>query len=77
MILLIIMLIKIIIISISIGAKLPNHRSGWGVSISSDLEICLYVLELIHMAAGGEGVKVLIHMLKITAAKGVPPIGGK
>jgi hypothetical protein len=29
------------------------------------------------VTAGGEGVKVLVHMLKITAAKGIPPIGGK
>ena len=54
---------------ISIDTKLPNHRSGWGVSIRSDLEMCLDVLELIRAAAGGGGMKVLVHMLKITAAK--------
>jgi hypothetical protein len=41
------------------------------------IEIYLNILEFIHATAGGEGMKVLVHMRKITEAKGVPPIGGK
>jgi hypothetical protein len=47
----------------SIYAKLPNHGRGWGVHVRSDIEIYLNVLELIHAAAGGEGVKVLFRIL--------------
>ena len=47
----------------SIDAKLPNHGRGWGVHVRSDIEIYLNILELIHAAAGGEGVEVLFRIL--------------
>ena len=43
--------------------KLPNHGRGWGVHVRSDIEIYLNILELIHAAAGGEGVEVLFRIL--------------
>ena len=43
--------------------KLPNHGRGWGVHVRSDIEIYLNVLELIHAAAGGEGVEILFRIL--------------
>ena len=54
---------KIYRVRISIDAKLPNRFSGWGVTIRSDIEIYLDVLEFIHATAGREGVKILFRVL--------------
>ena len=43
--------------------KLPNCGRSWGVNVRSDIQVYLGVLELVHSAAGGEGVKVLFRVL--------------
>lgn len=48
---------------VSIDAKLPNRRSSWGVTVRSDIEIYLDILELIHATADSEGVKILFRSL--------------
>ena len=48
---------------ISIDRKLPNCRGSWGVRIGSDIQVYRDVLEVIHSAAGGEGVEVLFRIL--------------
>ena len=46
------------------GWKNPHLRwSRWGFNLRSDIEVYLDVLELIHSAAGGEGVEVLFRVL--------------
>ena len=48
---------------ISIDRKLPNCRGSWGVRIGSDIQVYRDVLEVIHSAAGGEGVEILFRVL--------------
>ena len=43
--------------------KLPNCGRSWGVNVRSDIQVYLDVLELVHSAAGGEGVEVLFRVL--------------
>ena len=44
-------------------AKTPQLRSQLGSNVRSDIQVYLDVLELVHSAAGGEGVEVLFCIL--------------
>lgn len=48
---------------ISRGEKIPNCGRSWGFNVRSDIQVYLDVLELVHSAAGGEGVKVFFRVL--------------
>ena len=43
--------------------KIPNCLSSWGFILRSEIKIYLNILELIHAAAGGEGVQVHFRIL--------------